>query len=332
MRPHNIVGLLLAVAVGAVAQQDEGPVLKPKAHPGKPASATLIILCDLACNWKLDGEAKSGLAEGGSTKIVVTLGQHLVDAATQDGLDKVQQEIQIKSPVQTIMHIELRPLRDARLKADRVKEGRVLVGQKRYLEAKPIFEKACEGGSMVGCTALGELYNNGYPGVARDFPKARSLYQKACESGAGDACTNLGWMWENGQGLAKSPEKARLFYERACSGGFMLGCTHLAQISDDRQKARVLYQEACDGGEGKACDHLGNSCCFRFGGTRDYKQARPWFEKACNLGSSDGCGDLAFLYETGKGVSKDTTHARVLYSKACLAGNEISCSRLRSLQ
>jgi hypothetical protein len=101
----------------AAAQQDEGPILRPKPAAAKPAGATLLVFCDLACNWKLDGEAKGRIDADGSSKAKVELGQHLVVAVTEDGLDKVEKEIELKSAGQTILRIALNPVRAARLNA-----------------------------------------------------------------------------------------------------------------------------------------------------------------------------------------------------------------------
>jgi hypothetical protein len=133
MRPKNervhtmltrrlaILALVLAVAITTgqlMAQQDEGPILRPKKPVAKPAGATLLVMCDLACKWKLDGEAKGSIEAGGSAKAKVERGQHLVVAATEDGLDKLESETEVKTAAQTIVRLELKPVRDARLKAE----------------------------------------------------------------------------------------------------------------------------------------------------------------------------------------------------------------------
>ena len=111
----------------AVAQQDEGPILRPKPKPQpKPAvSATLLVICDLACDWKLDGEAKGRIEAGGSAKAKVGTGQHMVAAASEDGADQVQQLSQVKSGEQTVVNIELAPLREARLKAEQQAQDKI---------------------------------------------------------------------------------------------------------------------------------------------------------------------------------------------------------------
>ena len=95
--------VIAAVAASAPAQQDEGPPIiqptnptKPKPpKPPRPAGATLQVTCDMACNWKLDGEVKAPIDDGKLRKVPVSLGQHLVDATTEDGLDKVEKAIEV---------------------------------------------------------------------------------------------------------------------------------------------------------------------------------------------------------------------------------------------
>lgn len=83
--------MCIAVCGRTALAQDEGPILKPKAKP-KPTS-TLLVTCDLACNWTLDGTAEGSIDAGGSKKMSVSLSQHLVDATTTDELDKVEQQV-----------------------------------------------------------------------------------------------------------------------------------------------------------------------------------------------------------------------------------------------
>ena len=113
-----LTAALMTAALPVLAQQDDIPILRPKSQTTKPASATLLVICDLACNWKLDGEAKGRIDAGGSAKAKIELGQHLVVAMTEDGLDKIEKDIEIKTGGQTIMRLALQPVRDARLKAE----------------------------------------------------------------------------------------------------------------------------------------------------------------------------------------------------------------------
>ena len=134
-----VCAIIMAAAVTAlqaVAQQDEGPILRPK----KPAPATLLVSCDLACNWKLDGEAKGDIDTGGSAKARVELGQHLVLAVTEDGLDQAQQIVKVQEKGQMVVAIELKPVREARLKAEQ--EQQVKAAQEQREKERQAEEQA----------------------------------------------------------------------------------------------------------------------------------------------------------------------------------------------
>ncbi len=276
--------LLSAALLPALAQQDEGPILLPKKPVAKPAEeATLLVLCDLACNWKLDGKPHESVSAGGSSSVPLSLGHHIAIAATLDGLDQLPNEIEIKTPGQTVVQFALQPVRDARLKSEqaaqtapdplqelrdhaagRSNQGQALYMQKRYAEALPLFQKACDGENLIGCYNLGVLYANGQ-GVAQDFARARSLYRKACDGGVISSCTGLGYLASNGQGAPPDFAQARALFQRACDGGDMLGCLNLGAlyqngqgVARDYAQARAYYKKACDGGVEQACLYLRN--------------------------------------------------------------------------
>jgi hypothetical protein len=69
----------------------------------------------LVCDWKLDGEVKGRIDAGGSAKVKVEPGQHMVEATTEDGIDGVKQPSTVKPTGQTMVSIELQPVRDFRL-------------------------------------------------------------------------------------------------------------------------------------------------------------------------------------------------------------------------
>lgn len=106
--------IMAFTALHATRSQDAGPIL----HPRTPAPATLLVVCDLKCNWKLDGEAKGNIEIGGSAKAKVQFGQHIVVAITEDGLDQAQQIIKIHEKGQAVVSLELKPVREARLKTE----------------------------------------------------------------------------------------------------------------------------------------------------------------------------------------------------------------------
>jgi hypothetical protein len=133
----------MAAACPALSQQDEGPILLPKPQPKSVASATLLVMCDLACNWKLDGEARGRIEAGASAKAKVKFGEHMVVATTEDGADQVQQFSEVKTGGQTVVSIELMPVRDARLKAEQQTRDKI-AQQERDKAAQEARDKAAQ--------------------------------------------------------------------------------------------------------------------------------------------------------------------------------------------
>jgi hypothetical protein len=116
---RTLASLFAVATVAVLAQQNEGPILRPKTQPAKPIpTATLLVMSDQACNWKLDGEAKGRIESGGSVKVRVDLSAQVVDASTDDAADHVQIVKETKDNGQRVIQIELKPVRDARLKSE----------------------------------------------------------------------------------------------------------------------------------------------------------------------------------------------------------------------
>lgn len=342
-----LLALLIAIMVlPALSQQDEGPILRPRVQPVKPTGATLLVICDLACNWNLDGVAKGRIEAGGSAKAKVELGQHLVVAMTEDEADQVKQLCEVKTTVQTVVSIEFKAARDARLKSeqeardkvDQEVRDRAAYNQKRYEEDRLLFEKDCDNGKMLSCTGLGVLYDNGW-GVSRDYSVARKLYQKACDGEEMRGCRSLGLLYSLGNGVSQDYSHARKLYQKACDGGDMPGCHNLgllyAQgngVSQDYAQARTLFQKACDGGELAGCSGLGVAYAEGQGVTQDYAQARMLFKKACDGGEKEGCNNFGWLYQNGLGVEKDIEKAKQLFNEGCTMGCQKACDNLKKMQ
>jgi TPR repeat protein len=373
--------VLMVAAVSVVAQQDDVPILRPKKSQPKPAVATLLVMCDLACNWKLDGEAKGHIDAGGAAKARVELGQHEVVGATENGLDRVESDVEIQAAGQTIFHIALQSVQDSRLKAEqdaryraaeeanekavreksardeasrlqvlhdhaneRLREGQALQDQRRYREARPLLQEACDGGKLEACRDLGSLYDAGHAN-SEDYTGVSALYQKACEGGDTEACKDLGDLYNDGpthKGKVKiyhSPEKAAVLYEKACDGGILAACNGLgvlyedgAGVAQDFAQSRTLYQRACEGGEMPGCAKLSGIYYGGKGMAKDYALARTFAQKACDGGEMSGCTVWAKLYRDGNGVARNRAQAHSLFKKACDGGNQDACESLRKLR
>ncbi len=347
MRKQNLVGWALAavltIAVFPVlAQQDDVPILRPKNQIIKPVGATLLVMCDLACNWKLDGFAKGRIEAGDSAKTKVEPGQHVVIAMTEDGVDQTTQLSEVKSSGQMVVSIELKPVRDARLKAEQEEQEKVALDQqekelreverqkqlalkeilrqseelykdKRYAEAIPLLDKLCNGGHVESCEILGSMYEEG-KGVLRDYSRAFALYSKACDAGNEDGCNRLGVMYTTGRGVATDNLRAVKLYSKACEDGNAGGCSNLG----------AMYET----GKGVGSKEFDGDCggmCIAY---QNYPKALELYTKACEAGNADGCKKLGDLYLNGKGVNEDDEQAKTIFSRACDAGNGDGCSGL----
>jgi hypothetical protein len=306
------------------------PKPQPAAVKEKP---TLLIICDLPCTLSLDGQSAGQAAGGGSVKTSVEAGQHAIVATSQDGLDTFSQMADVKETGQTVSLVALRPVHDARLlleqqrqqspiyqeearkKAEQARlqelhqhadernqQALTLRDQKKYFEARPLFEQACEGGNYGACLDLGVEYQYGQGGP-KNMTRAMELYEQSCGNGRMQACYNAGNLYKEGDGVAQNNDRARLYYQQACDGGNADGCVGMG----------VLY------------DH-------GMGVTTNWNTAVDYFRKACDNNASWGCHDLAIHYENGQGIRADKAKARELYGKACTLGKSDSCEDQRRLQ
>ncbi len=131
--------------------------------------------------------------------------------------------------------------------------------------AAPYYQKACNGGTMDACTALGICYWTGACNLAKSPQRGLELFQKACDGGDMDACGQLGVCYEmGGCDLMKSGERAVAYYQRACDGGETSMCNNLGvcyykgecAVGKDDVRAAKLFKKACRGGDSGACHNL----------------------------------------------------------------------------
>jgi hypothetical protein len=343
MLMKNIARLTLFMVVGLMtvqltAQQDVGPILRPK----KPvAPATVLVTCDLACNWKLDGKPRGLIAAGDLAKAPLSLGQHLVGADTEDGLDKTVTEIQIKTTGQTIVHLVLQTVRDIRVKDEQEaqeksqkqaaqeqavreqqekerqtqeraahieieRQAEVLYKDLRYADAKPLLDQACADNSAKACDYLGLMYANGLD-VTKNETLAKTLYSKACAAGSADGCYNLGCLFDSGTKGWPMPE-------------------------DNHAQAVILFSKACDNGHAEACYRAGMLYHSGDGVTQNTIKGASLYVKACDGGSANGCFWLGNCYLDGEGVAKDEPRGRKILAKACSLGLQVGCDMANSLK
>jgi TPR repeat protein len=209
-----------------------------------------------------------------------------------------------------------------------------LAKDRRYADAAPLMQFACDGGAAPGCTNLGWFYQNGL-GVNRDQMKAVELYRKACDGGNMRGCNDLGSMHEHGTGVAKDEDEAVELYRKACDGADALACKNLGSMYEGGEgigkndvQAVALFRKSCDGGLAAGCTSLALAYMNGDGVGKDLAQAATDYRKACDAGDGDGCNTLGALYLNGQGVAKDESQTVVYAQKSCDDGLAKGCSNL----
>jgi len=189
------------------------------------------------------------------------------------------------------------------------RHAKALFDQKRFSEARPLFEQACAAGSWDSCDTLTVMYIGGLGGLPRGssmagkpFSEAVPVFERACANGQADACSHLGWMYKNGIGV---PENWSLFFSYS--------------------------SKACDGGDGFACLNVGIEYEVGGGIKQDYSRAAVIYSRSCNAGNAIACQDLGSLYHRGFGVARDDSRAEELFSKACKLGAAGGCTELKNM-
>ena len=82
---------------------------------GAQTDVTLLVKSDMDCNWKLDGQPMDPLKADNSRVVPVSPGEHLIRAATTDGVTKIRIEAEVDQG-QKIVEIQLKDEHDQELK------------------------------------------------------------------------------------------------------------------------------------------------------------------------------------------------------------------------
>ena len=170
---------LVAGVVALCGHAQDGPVYKPHQQPAKPkptASSTLLVSCDLACEWTLDGKPQSAIAANTTVSIAVPRTDHLLIVSTTDGLDTVRKLVKVSTPGQTVLLIELQPVRDKRL------NGQQDLGPQK----KPLEHKRADTNDIWTDSATGLMWTRQDNGQNVNWHEAVSYCQNLHLAGYSD--------------------------------------------------------------------------------------------------------------------------------------------------
>lgn len=123
-----------------------------------------------------------------------------------------------------------------------------------------LLDRACEGGELYACSALGFRYEIGED-VEPDVARAMALYERACEGREPEGCGSLGHAYRVGLTGVPDPAEAARYLRLGCAGDDPFSCRSLAEMLEhgeggdrDLAHARALYERACAWGDPEACD------------------------------------------------------------------------------
>jgi serine/threonine protein kinase/TPR repeat protein len=191
-----------------------------------------------------------------------------------------------------------------------------------------------------GCTELGDCYDTGHCGIARDRERACEIYDKDCTAGQMASCVRFGHCYEaHTGGIQSSWASACDLYEKACAADNLAGCAHFADCLRDGlggrqaevERACEFSQRACNGGEAYGCVGLG--VCARSGlgdVARSGQEACSRFQQSCDAGDQVGCAWLGGCHtgDTPSELSHSEEAACEVFRKSCDAGGALSCGYL----
>lgn len=190
--------------------------------------------------------------------------------------------------------------------------------------AREYYRRACDLGSQDDCVELGLMVlkldeKGGYPDVI-------PMWERACEKGSLAGCHAAGWGWAlNAVELRVVTDVARgrKFLSKACGAGYMLSCGVEARLVVQTREtasypnAQAGLIKACDLHERESCHFLAQTELHGTFGAKDEAAAASHFWEACRFGWGAGCGALAYLNSVGIGVPKDSDKARKLTDLTC---------------
>jgi serine/threonine protein kinase len=110
---------VLDLASVRTARLSQAPAVKPsgggQTTPSTPTTAQVYVLCNLDCNWSVDGQPQTQMRANQPTPVTEALGMHAISAATIDNKDEVTIQVRFAASQTPPASIDLATVRSARL-------------------------------------------------------------------------------------------------------------------------------------------------------------------------------------------------------------------------
>jgi len=122
--------------------------------------------------------------------------------------------------------------------AELCQQADALYSQNNFAAAAPLYERSCVASNGAACRQLGWMHQQGqaYP---PDPVEARRLFQIACNLGDAFGCNDLAALLAAGNGGARDSAGAATYYTKACNAGLAPAC-QVAQIAREALQSNSL--------------------------------------------------------------------------------------------
>lgn len=190
--------------------------------------------------------------------------------------------------------------------------------------AREYYRQACDLGSQDDCAMFGRAVFK--LGEKERYHELVPIWERACEKGSVFGCHAAGsaWALHAAQlGITTDVARGRAFYARACAARYMVSCGAEARLvaqtrdTSSYETAQAGLVKACDLQERESCHLLAQTELYGTFGSKNQAAAARHFWEACRIGWGAGCSALAYLNATGIGVPKDADKARKLADVTC---------------
>lgn len=202
-------------------------------------------------------------------------------------------------------------------------------------DARPLIERACHGGVVDACVALGGLTLANDRRTPTTALAASRHWDAACKVGNGTGCSRLADL-SSGQGAMPDPAAHTSWAQRACDLGDSRGCTLLAgakiqgnETQADPEGGYAALERACQGRDSDAVTACQRLAVARYAGFDPWIPAsrRPVDKEAgirfglreCRLFADMMCGAGWEIEDVDEALAKQ------FRDDLCSAGHERSC-------
>jgi len=208
-------------------------------------------------------------------------------------------------------------------------------------KAMRLFRQGCEGGARTySGSACRELAKEQLKNGSSDMAVTMRLLDRACGGGSLRGCYALGQELLSGKRVEQNIDKAIVVLGRACKGKNKIrdACARLGSLfnqgaltSRDIAKAEHYLHEACSfpGWLAPSCYELALLYDNELAGKKPNKKIAELYHIACHRADKDRVGDAciaaAKMHETGRGVEKDDNWVNELYNMGCRIKHKQSC-------